>query len=378
MSKYSKHARWAPVAAAALVSLSGCSSLTGAIEGDKLDYRSATKRATQLDVPPDLTQLPRDQRYQIQGGAVSAATQGAGGSVSAASQLVAPLTLDGMKISRVGETRWLSVKATPEQLWPQLKNFWTDLGLTLATDKPEAGILETDWAENRAKLPRDLLRATLGKFVDGAYDTGERDMFRMRVERNAEGGTDIYVAHRGLLEIAQGQNKDDFRWRARPADSTLEGEMLSRLMLRLANVGGDTSQAKAKAEETIKAAPGVARATLVGTGADQRIELSDAGDAAWRNVSLALDRAGFTVEERNRNQGTFSVRITDNQKTEDRSFWQNLKSIFSEKEAETARFTVAVTAQGGKSVVTLKPQAGSTVRPEVQDRLIKLLAEELK
>jgi outer membrane protein assembly factor BamC len=41
------------------------------LESDKIDYKSAGKAPT-LEVPPDLTQLSRDSRYVVPGGAVSA------------------------------------------------------------------------------------------------------------------------------------------------------------------------------------------------------------------------------------------------------------------------------------------------------------------
>ena len=60
--------------------------------------------------------------------------------------------------------------------------------------------METDWAENRAKIPDDIIRRTLGKFLDSIYSTGERDKFRTRFEisSNNPGYTDIFISHRGM------------------------------------------------------------------------------------------------------------------------------------------------------------------------------------
>ena len=87
--------------------------------------------------------------------------------------------------------------------------------------------METEWAENRAKLPQDLIRKTIGKLLDGMYSTGERDKFRTRLERNAQGGVEIYITHRGLQEIYPTKERDSTTWTVRPSDPDLEAELLA-------------------------------------------------------------------------------------------------------------------------------------------------------
>ena len=66
---------------------------------------------------------------------------------------------------------------------------------------PETGVMETEWAENRAKIPQDGIRALLGRVFDSLYSTGERDKFRTRVERSPSGGSEVYITHRGMEEV---------------------------------------------------------------------------------------------------------------------------------------------------------------------------------
>ena len=40
------------------------------------------------------------------------------------------------------------------------------------------------------------------------YSTGERDKFRTRLERNAQGGTEIYISHRGMQEVYTSTSND--------------------------------------------------------------------------------------------------------------------------------------------------------------------------
>ncbi|HWH82805.1 MAG TPA: outer membrane protein assembly factor BamC, partial [Burkholderiaceae bacterium] len=229
----------AALAALAAALLAGCSSLDNILSGDKIDYRtsSGTARSAGLEVPPDLTQLTKDSRYQqTQGSSVSAAafqaTTPATPASAAATPTIAPQAVGEMRIERLGNERWLRTSLTPEQLWPQLQAFWKERGFVITQDTPAAGVMETDWAENRAKLPQDIIRNTVGKVFDNAYSTGELDKFRTRVERSPN-GTDVYITHRGMVEIYTNERKDNTTWQPRPADPQLEGELLSRLMLKL-------------------------------------------------------------------------------------------------------------------------------------------------
>jgi outer membrane protein assembly factor BamC len=162
---------------------------------------------------------------------------------------------DGIRIERQGQQRWLVSQQTPEVLWPQLRAFWEQRGFTIASEDAKAGVLETNWSENRAKLPADVVRSTLGRFLGSVYDTGERDQFRMRVERTPA-GSEIYVAHRGVEEVFINERRENTTWRARPTDTLLEAEMLARIMAAL----GAKEEAGRPLVAAITAAPDAAAA----------------------------------------------------------------------------------------------------------------------
>jgi outer membrane protein assembly factor BamC len=238
---------------AALAALGGCSSTDGLLSGEKLDYQSQGGKVAPLDVPPDLTQLARDSRYQPQSGVVSASGLQSSGRVAtpAATTVVAPASIGDTRVERQGDQRWLVTSQTPEQLWPLLRAFWTERGFTLLVDNPATGVMETDWAENRAKIPMDALRRALGFLLESLYSTGERDKFRTRVERTAT-GSEVFISHRGLEEVLTGMQRDVSDWRFRPADPQLEAEMLARLMVRL---GVKEETARAQVASAPAAAP---------------------------------------------------------------------------------------------------------------------------
>ena len=364
----------------------GCSSLD--MSGDAIDYRGAKVKTQPLVVPPDLTQLARDSRYQPQGGVISAAAASTvapatGTAAAAATPTVALKTLDGMRIERAGQDRWLVVPMSPEQLWPQLRSFWTQIGFTLVQDDAKAGVMETNWSENRAKLPADIVRNMLGRLAGNLWDTGERDQFRTRVERTT-GGTEIYVAHRGVEEVFTGERRESTTWRARPSDTQLEAEMLSRLMVSLgapaqparAQVAATTATG-AGAVATAAAPEGPARARAVANGT--ALEVDDPFDRAWRRVGLALDRTGFTVEDRDRNLGLYYVRYVDPKSIgkEAPGFWARLLGDTNNPLA-AVRYRIAIKGNGDKSVVAVMSSAGVVEVGDAAKRISALLVAELR
>ncbi|MEO8151539.1 MAG: outer membrane protein assembly factor BamC [Rhizobacter sp.] len=348
------------------------------VTGDKVDYRTATSKPTPLDVPPDLTQLAVDPRYAPQAGVISAkALQAAPGAASApVTDLVAPSALGDVRIERQGNMRYLSTPIAPDELWPQLQAFWKERGLSLAVDQPELGVMETDWAENRAKLSDDIIRKTLGKLFDSLFSTGERDKYRTRVERTAR-GTDIYIAHRGLEEFYTSQMKDATSWKPRPSDPLLESEMLSRLMVKL---GVKDEVAKAAVAQTTTAPVVAARARVLNDRPAATLQLDEGFDRAWRRVGLALDRSGFTVEDRDRAQGLYFVRYVDPAQAgkEEPGFFGKLFGGDANKLSGPVKYRVNVKADGESSIVSVLDTKGGPENGEAGQRIVKLLVDDLK
>lgn len=374
-----------PLACLITLLLAGC---TGNIlpESKKIDYKSAGKLPS-LEVPPDLTQPTRDDRFVVpdltpKGSATYSAYAGERKTAAAAGvSSVLPAT-DKMRIERAGTQRWLVVPGTPEQLWPQIKEFWQELGFLIDKELPEAGVMETDWAENRAKLPQDIIRSTLGKVFDSLYSTAERDKFRTRLEKGAEPGTtEIYISHRGMYEVYVTEGKDQTRWQPRPADPDLEAEMLRRLMVRL---GSEEQRAKTLLAEA--AAPERAKLTRAADGAGTLI-LDEAFDRAWRRVGLALDRIGFTVEDRDRSQGLFYVRYidpeADTKKKGEGEGWLarlNPTRLFKGKPEVDGKqqYRIHVEGLGPESRVRVLTREGGVDQSETARRILSLLFEQLK
>ena len=368
----------AALGAALLLAASGCSVL----EPDKIDYKSAS-RGSSLEVPPDLTQLTAQSHYQMPGGGpVTASGYQAGQkAIDAAGAPIALNAIGDVHFERQGDQRWLHVDRPADKIWPQVRDFWQDNGFILALDQPSLGLMETDWAENRAKIPQDFIRNTIGKALDSLYSTGERDRFRTRVERGEQGGADIYITHSGMEEVYTSTTRESTVWQPRARNTELEIEFLRRLMVKL---GVAEEQSKAMVASGATAGGGGSAAAAAGSrivslpGGAPAVQITDDFDRAWRRVGLALDRTGFTVEDRDRSKGIYFVRYVDpTVEKKEPGFFGKLFGGASQR-LPTAKYQITVHTEGQTSTVSVLTDTGAPAPEADAKRITKVLADELK
>ncbi len=362
-------------AALSLTLLSGCSTMNDMLKGDKIDYKTSGKAGPSLEVPPDLTQLTRETRYVVPGTAVSANAFQVGQNTQALP--VAALAVGDVRIERSGSQRWLVVNRPADKLYSPIRDFWLESGFLLALDQENLGIMETDFAENRAKLPQDFIRETLGKVFESLYSTGERDKFRTRLERNPAGGTEIFVSHRGLVEVVVGGSTgkntsgEGTVWQPVPPNTELEAEFLRRMMVKL---GVTQEQSKA----LVASGAPVSTSKVDNVNGVPVVQIQEGFDRAWRRVGLTLDRTGFTVEDRDRAQGTYFVRYVD--VTSDRKEPGFLSKIFSAAAPSTPpiKYRITLKSQGDATTVSVLNAQGAAESSVNAQRIVKVIADDLK
>jgi outer membrane protein assembly factor BamC len=356
----------------------------------KVDYKSQAKSKTMptLEVPPDLTTPARDSRYVVpETGRTSATLSGYQAERKEQSRAgntqVLP-QVEQMRVERAGSERWLVVvNQTPEHLWPLVKDFWQENGFLIKTEVPEAGVMETDWAENRAKVPGGVLRDTFSKFIDQVYSTSERDKFRTRLERTADGkGSEVYISHRGMNEVytsprgVAGENAQTV-WSPREADPGLEAEFLRRLMVRL----GYQSE---RAKDALATSPQSQRAEIrKGIDGAELLQVNEPFDRAWRRVGLVLDRVGFTVEDRDRQNGIYFVRYADpdaemSQKNNEQGLLSKLFDFSKDSKVKPEQYRVQVKQEQETSLVNVLNKDGAAESSKTAQRILTRLHEQLK
>jgi outer membrane protein assembly factor BamC len=376
-----RSAAWC-VAGFVIAVLAGCDTMapTASI-GKRIEYKT-TGSAPALEIPPDLTTPRFDDRFSATT-ASGVAAQQAG---RPRSELL-PQSTDA-RIVRAGTERWLVVKSPPDLTWTTLRQFWTDLGFVIAVEQPVIGVMETDWAENRAEIPQDIVRQTVGKYIDIFYTTYKRDKFRTRVERGVEPGTlEIYISHRGMEQmpttIQQGSAMA-FAWAVLPPNPDLEAEMLSRLLQRF---GTPPSTATAAVAATTPPTPGQPTSSDLarlekGVDGASRLVVNDPFDRAWRRVGLALDRTGFTVVDRDRSNGLYFVRYADpdseTAKARDAGWLAQLMFWKTDEKDRPEQYRIKVAEATPGSVVTVQDPKGEIDRSTNSERILALLREQLR
>jgi len=377
--------RWLGAGACALVlALTGCSILGSKGPGDASEYKGEASRDKPLDVPPDLSPLSKDERFSTPDQATSAnALRSATGGGDATKGIVA---LRGTKarIVRDGAQRWLAVDMPPEKAYEVVKDFWPSVGLKVQVDQPVVGIVETEWQEKHERAPVGLIQRTLNLFLESLVSTGLQDKFRTRVERTPSDTSEIFITHQGLEEVYADKDKTQTTWQPRPRDPELEAEMLQRLLIRFetgsskpvetAAVAGKTATPAKEAGTTL---PSVSH--VVQDAGQSRLVVDEPFDRAWRRVGLALDRGGFTVEDRDRAKGIYFVRYLDPDEVarqDKRGFFGRLFS--SDPKPEARQYRIALLTEGDVTNVKVQDKEGGPNAGPTSDKLLKRLDEQMR
>ncbi|WP_243391919.1 outer membrane protein assembly factor BamC [Polynucleobacter meluiroseus] len=358
------------------MSLVACKSLTSS---DVVDYKTTgAVKGPNLSYPPDLITAQADRRYIVQDGTATMSEYNAALKKSVQTRSDVLTGIPGMRIARDGERRWLVVEKPAPELYPQIKDFWQENGFLLTVDSPSTGIMETDWAENRAKIAQDWIRSTLGSALDSIYDTGERDKYKTRLEVVKPNETEVYITQKGAIEKCVTDTTGSCLytvWTPRPNDPELEAAFLARLMERLG-----MTQAQAKAQVATPLESKKPKAQLVQEGANvARIEIAAGFDRAWRDTGLALDRSNFSVEDRDRSNGIYFVRYVNAKDVgETKGFFSNLFSSKDDSNLKAKKYRVVVKATGeNASTIIVQNAEGGPENTPAGVQLLTLLTQQL-
>jgi outer membrane protein assembly factor BamC len=326
----------------------------------EMEYQTIVDKTPPLEVPPDLTGPDTEGRYTVpelkpvESKTYSAySKERADGKGGVNSRLLPENSDDSMvRIERSGTQRWLVVKSEPEIVWPIIKGFWKEMGFGINVEIPEAGVIETDWAENRAITPQNILLRKVS--------TIELDKFRTRLERGDGGTTEIFISHRRMEH---------------PADPDLEAEMLAQLVMYF-------GVAKEQARSIVNSTKVKERAylNLENSGI---LTMEEAFDRSWRRVGLALDRIGFTVEDRDRSAGIYFVRYVDPDFKVDvePGAWDKFIPFSGNDEDDKPlpkEYRVLIIGTESGSEVKVVNEDGSLQKSDIADRILNLLYEQLR
>ena len=366
--------------AAIALGLAACASRDIKVADKKIEYQQAYE-VPQLEIPPDLSQNSIDDRLVVPDinpresatySAYAGERRTGGGAQPAASGTLPDVA--GVRMERQGDKRWLVVRDEPTQVYDATRQFFLQLGFLLTRDDATLGILETEWAENRAAIPGSAIRDALTSlpFVDNLYSSDTLDRYRVRLEKGAEPGTtEVYLTHRGLEQVAKGQ---EFVWQARPTDPELEAEMLVRLMMFW---GAEEERARQKLAAP---APRPDRARLLASGETPTgLLVLEELPRAWRRTGVALDRIGFAVEGQDRETGVYRVRYQELEPKEKEGFLSKLAFWSSDDDKPEVRtYGIRLSPEGNDTRIEVLDEKGAPVTGQTGASILTLLYEELK
>ncbi|MEN9501361.1 MAG: outer membrane protein assembly factor BamC [Pseudomonadota bacterium] len=348
--------------------LSACSSIDFGV-GDRIDYKNS-KTINSLEVPPDLHAPDYDPTFAtIPSGSVSASAL-ARGEVRSGSGAVLPTT-GGVQMMSSGNVRWLQVAAPADAVWSKLQDFWRTMGVAVKRDEPRVGIMETDWAENRAEIPMDGVRQLLGKAFEGMFDAGSRDRFKIRLERPSAQVTAVYLSHERAEEQVSGTGT---KWEYRPAKPELEAEMLNRLMVYLQGGDPNAKTAAAVPEATLTSVP-VSMTQL--DGGQPALVVGGSSNDVWIRTGVMLGRMGMSLESQQRAQGVYVATYKGEEGSQQGFFTRMFKS---ERDVLKVggHYQVQITDSGNRSLITASDENGTPLKPATAQALLTRLKAEFE
>jgi len=287
----------------------------------RVDYKQPDKQTVTVDslkIPPELTKSKTRNRYSIpskDGSNLSDYKAGINTQAEGTQRRILPEVPD-VTVRRDGIFRWLEIDLPAEDVWDTIKQFWLEEGFIIASEDPESGLLETDWAENRAKIGGGVITDTLSKIAPLLVTSPERDKYRTRLERLGNDKTEVFLSHEGMALVASTSGEVDQRrakpkWQYRARDPNLEAEMLYRMVAAF-GVPSDSSEIeKIVVDEKAMSGVNPLLVELIENEGDDFLLLSFSFEQSWRKIGLILDSLDFSIEDKSREEGIFYINYND-------------------------------------------------------------------
>ncbi|AIL32938.1 hypothetical protein IX83_06080 [Basilea psittacipulmonis DSM 24701] len=297
----------------AVLALTACDTIQETFDAENAINYKSTVTADPLSLPPGMSSSQIQPVYVMPKNATYNEYQALQNQQAKVGSRVAVLPeIKGMKIERQGDRRVLVVDADADTVYPKVESFWTSEGFTIAKNQPEAGILVTDWAENKAGINPGFIQRALGFLGSAMADSGIRDRFTTRFERDG-GKTRVYVSHerREEKDVSRLKNDVEFKWVPVDEDQNLNAQVLTQLMVYL---GENREAAKAKmqaAEQSATSATNHAVSPSEATLNGDVLVLHHNVKDSFAAVKQALTNAGFTIDSADEQAGAIVVRYLD-------------------------------------------------------------------
>ena len=191
--------------------------------------------------------------------------------------------------------------------------------------------------------------------------------------------TELFLTHSGMKEqLVSGvgdTETDQSVWIPSGSDQELEAVMLQRLMAFMGSSEASAGQQLGSTAGTTSKS----MSTLYTGGGSPYMTVHTDFARSWRLVGIALNRVGFTVEDRNRSGGNYYVRYNDpSDDVEDTGWLSGLAFWSSDKGSESRQYIVNISGAGEPTTVTVQNRDGTAAPAQTASRILSLLHEQLR
>ena len=358
----------------AIVALAGCSKimpkLDKVIPDTRTEYRKS-RSMPDLEVPPDLTTDAIKDRMAIPEGGDTATYSSYQERIAKRKQQreLERSANDAIKV--LDNEHILAVEGAPKQVWPQLQKFMAEANYKLELDDEELGVIETVWDEDAEALTRQKFKI----FAEPGQETGT---------------TVLYVSQRVEGLVKKG---DQMVWQSQDRDPAQEREMVGRLQAFLvgarapvASAGTAAAEAPAASRLTAEEAYGAgAAAAATGTGlaevvsaGGEKIYLSINRrlDDCWSDTGVALERAGYAVDESDRAKGTYFLRVSPEKGATKKRGWLSKMKFWGGD--EDYRLQINLTEVGSHTEAVVLDREGRWETGEIARKILEDLKRGLE
>ncbi len=193
---------------------------------------------------------------------------------------------DNIRIQKLGNRRWVVIDSPPEKVWPRVLQFLADSNIGISMKNPIKGMIETTW------LP----------YQD---DEVTKNKYRIFIEHSLQHGTsEIHVRHVMVPRSVSGGGH--LTWPNVSVNPERETWLIDELVGQLVQDERTSVSFLAQAIDSE-----VKSKLIVADGSVPTIEIKLDYARAWASLGLALDRGGFDVNDKDRENGTYYVSHSD-------------------------------------------------------------------
>lgn len=270
-----------------------------------------------------------------------------------------------VRIQKLGERRWLLIPQPPAVVWPKIKQFFSDNGVELASEEPEAGRLDTRWLVVSTSTNRDVVRLVIRDGRRSAGVNAGRDRIMLRLEQGIrERTSEIHLRHENDAGRVPGSGFPE------TSDVTaIETEMLNEL--------GGYIAANVSDESVSFVATGIstrtkARLTRVGSG-EPALLLNLDFDRAWAMVNQSLTDAQVEIVSSDREDARVDVVVSEANLNQEESGW--FRSMLGRHGGDVPA-RVTLTVQDDQTLaVTVQSSDDHPIDAEVGERILIMIRE---